>query len=41
VTLAIEHLRPTWGMEIRYDVKAMDGSAVKGFLHNTIHRLGD
>jgi putative heme-binding domain-containing protein len=41
VTLAIEGLRPTWGMEIRYDLRAADGSAVRGFLHNTIHRLGD
>jgi putative heme-binding domain-containing protein len=41
VTLAIEGLGPTWGMEIKYDVRAADGSAVKGFLHNTIHRLGD
>jgi putative heme-binding domain-containing protein len=41
VTLAVEGLRPTWSMEVRYDVRAADGSAVKGFLHNTIHRLGD
>jgi hypothetical protein len=41
VTLAIDDLRPTWSMEIKYDVKAADGTAVKGFLHNTIHRLGD
>jgi hypothetical protein len=41
VTLAIADLRPTWSMEIKYDVKAADGSVVKGFLHNTIHRLAD
>ncbi len=40
VTLDIEDLKPTWCMEIKYDLKASDGSAVKGFLHNTIHRLG-
>jgi hypothetical protein len=41
VTLAIEDLKPTWSMEIKYDVKAADGSVVNGFLHNTIHHLGD
>jgi putative heme-binding domain-containing protein len=40
-TLEIDDLRPTWSMEIKYDVKAADGSVVKGFLHNTIHRLAD
>src|SRR5262249_50396041 len=40
VTLAIEGLQPTWGMEIKYDVKAADGSAVQGFLRNTIHHPG-
>jgi hypothetical protein len=39
VTLQIEDLRPTPCMEIQYDVKAADGSVVKGTLHNTIHRL--
>jgi hypothetical protein len=41
VTLHIEDVQPTWSMEIRYDVEAADGSAVTGFLHNTIHRLAD
>ncbi|HEX5269639.1 MAG TPA: heme-binding protein, partial [Gemmataceae bacterium] len=41
VTLAIEGLKPTWCMSIAYDVKAADGRAVKGLLHNTVHRLGD
>ena len=40
VTLEIEDLKPTWSMEIKYNLKAADGSEVKGFLHNTIHRLG-
>jgi putative heme-binding domain-containing protein len=41
VTLEIDALQPTWSMEIRYDLKASDGSMVNGFLHNTIHRLGE
>jgi hypothetical protein len=39
VTLAVEDLRPTWSMEIRYDLKAADGATVQGLVHNTIHRL--
>ncbi|MHB1422974.1 MAG: DUF6797 domain-containing protein [Gemmataceae bacterium] len=41
VTLKIEDMKPTWSMEIKYNLKASDGSPVKGFLHNTIHNLGD
>jgi hypothetical protein len=37
----IEELRPTWSMEIQYDHMAADGAPVRGFLHNTIHRLGE
>ena len=39
VTLEIAAMRPTWTMEIRYDLRASDGSTVQGFLHDTIHRL--
>jgi putative heme-binding domain-containing protein len=41
VTLEIADLGPTWCMEIRYRIRAADGSPVQGFLHNTIHRLSD
>jgi len=41
VTLEIADMKPTWCMEIKYNVKATDGSPVQGFLHNTIHRLGE
>ena len=41
VTLEIADLEPTWSMEITYNIQAADGSRVKGFLHNTIHRLGE
>jgi putative heme-binding domain-containing protein len=41
VTLEIEDLKPTWSMEIKYNIKAADGSKVQGFLHNTIHQLSE
>jgi hypothetical protein len=41
VTLAFDDLRPTWCMEIRYAVRSSDGVAVRGVVHNTIHRLGN
>jgi hypothetical protein len=41
VTLEIEELKPTWGMEITYNIKAADGSQVNAYRHNTIHRLGE
>ncbi len=41
VTLSIADVQPTWGMEIKYTLKAADGAPVTGFLHNTIHHLGD
>jgi putative heme-binding domain-containing protein len=39
VTLEIADLRPTWCMEIKYAVKAADGEAVRGAIHNTVHKL--
>jgi glucose/arabinose dehydrogenase len=39
LTLEIADMKPTWGMEIRYDIKGADGATVQGFLHNTVHRL--
>jgi hypothetical protein len=41
VTLEIEPLKPTWSMEIKYNLLGADGGPVKGFLHNTIHHLGE
>jgi hypothetical protein len=41
VTLEIADMKPTWSMEIKYTIKACDVSAVQGFLHNTVHRLGE
>ncbi len=39
VRLAIPDLAPTLGMEIKYRVKGVDGRAVTGTVHNTIHAL--
>ena len=41
VTLEIADLKPTWCMEIKYAIKAADGEAVEGVIHNTIHQLGE
>jgi putative heme-binding domain-containing protein len=41
LTLEIADMKPTWCMEIKYNIKEADGSTVRGFLHNTIHRLGE
>jgi hypothetical protein len=41
VTLEIADMKPTWCMEIKYDVKGTDGATVQGFLHNTVHRFGE
>ena len=41
VDLEIDGLKPTWGMEIQYSLKAIRGELVNGRLHNTIHTLGD
>lgn len=39
VTLALDGLQPTWGMEIKWTLKGANGEAVDGVVHNTIHRL--
>ncbi len=41
VTLAIPDLRPTWCMELEYDLKSPAGSPVHGVIDHTIHSLGD
>ncbi|MFN7730571.1 MAG: heme-binding protein, partial [Pirellula sp.] len=39
--LRIEDLKPTWGMQIQYELQTADGQPIKGTIHNTIHRLGE
>ncbi len=41
VVLHIEGLKPTWCMEIKYQLKGRDGAPVIGVLNNTIHHLGE
>ncbi len=41
VTLNIPELKPTWCMEIKYALRAADGKAVQGVIHNTIHALAE
>jgi hypothetical protein len=37
VRIESKQLKPSWGMEIRYTLKALDGKSVRGTIHNTIH----
>jgi hypothetical protein len=41
LTLEIADMKPTWSTEIKYNIKGAGGAPVQGFLHNTIHRLGE
>lgn len=40
ILLTIPEIKPTWGMEIQYEVKDADGRNVVGSIQNTIHKLG-
>ena len=40
IFLDIEDMQPTWCMEIAYSLRAADGKAVNGRIHNTVHKLG-
>lgn len=37
--LRIPSIQPTWGMEIRYELRDTRGNRVVGRIHNTIHKL--
>ena len=39
VRLKIEDLAPTWSMELKYRIKGLDGRAIAGVIHNTIHAM--
>jgi len=39
VLLELPEIAPTWGMEVRYDLRSAQGEAISGVIHNTIHRL--
>ena len=40
ILLTIPQIKPTWGMEIQYQVKDDTGKDVNGLVQNTIHQLG-
>jgi len=39
VELTIPDLKPTWCIEVRYDVRSADDKPVRGRIHGTIHQL--
>lgn len=39
VDLIVPDVAPTWGMEIRYALKGVNGESAAGVIHNTIHKL--
>jgi hypothetical protein len=39
IRLDLDGLQPTWGMEVRYNLRGSTGKPVRGVLHNTVHRL--
>ncbi|MEX2560051.1 MAG: heme-binding protein, partial [Pirellulales bacterium] len=41
VFLEIPAIQPTWCMEISYSLSGATGEAVRGLIHNTVHRLPD
>jgi putative heme-binding domain-containing protein len=40
IRLEIADLAPTWGMEIKYRLKGIDGRVISGTIHNTVHAFG-
>jgi hypothetical protein len=41
VQLFIPEIKPTWVMQITYEIKESGGKQVTGIIQNTIHKLGD
>jgi hypothetical protein len=41
ILLSIPDIKPTWGMEIQYQVKDDHGKDITGLVQNTIHQLGE
>ncbi len=40
VFLELPEIQPTWCMEIKYALRAANGSPISGQIHNTIHQVG-
>jgi len=41
IKLTIPEIKPTWVMEIQYQVKDKEGKNIDGSIQNTIHKLGE
>jgi hypothetical protein len=41
IQLTLPEIKPTWVMEIQYQVKDERGNDIKGLVQNTIHQLGE
>ena len=41
VFLTIPEIKPTWGMEIKYQILGQDGQVIDGLVQNTIHQLAE
>jgi hypothetical protein len=41
ILLTIPEIKPTWVMEIQYQVKDKSGNSIDGSIQNTIHQLGE
>jgi hypothetical protein len=41
IKLTIPEIKPTWVMEIQYQVKDERGKSIEGSIQNTIHQLGE
>jgi cytochrome c5 len=40
IQLTLPQIKPTWGMEIKYQINDSSGKEVEGLVQNTIYRLG-
>jgi hypothetical protein len=41
ILLSIPEIKPTWGMQIEYQIKDDNGKDISGLIQNTIHQLGE
>ena len=41
IFLTIPEIKPTWGMEIKYQLMGLDGKSINGMIQNTIYQLAN
>ena len=41
VELTVPDIKPTWCMEVRYELETSDGDTVSSRINNTIHNLAE